>query len=303
MPRRAPPVVLTIAGFDPSSGAGATADLKTIAAHRCYGVACLTALTVQTSRGVQSVEPVPDRLVSATLWDLAYDFNFDAVKIGMLATAPIVDAVALFLRRVMPPNVVLDPVLQSSSGTELLDQEGRVRLSKRLLRLATVITPNLAEAAFLSGLPVGSLAEMKSAAERLHRLGARNVVITGGHLKRPVDLLSMAAAKGCEQVEFAGERVRSAATHGTGCAFSSALACNLAWGEPLHDAVRLAKEYVTQAIRNACTVGGGPLGEGSSALNHLYAVEEQLRGRRSTSQPLRRPPSASKTKKSAPRRR
>ena len=303
MPRPAAPVVLTIAGFDPSSGAGATADLKTIAAHGCYGVACLTALTVQSTSGVHRTEPVSAKLVAETLWELASDFNFDAVKIGMLATAPIVDAVALFLRRVMPPNVVLDPVLRSSSGAELLDREGRLRFTKRLLRLATVITPNLTEAAFLSAVHVESLAEMKSAAQRLHRQGARNVVITGGHLNRPVDLLSMAAAKGCEQVEFAGKRVRSAATHGTGCAFSSALACNLALGKSLYDAVRLAKEYVTQAIRNACTLGGGPMGEGAGALNHFHAVEEQLRSRRATSQSLREPLSARKGKKSAPRRR
>ncbi len=303
MPRPAPPVVLTIAGFDPSSGAGATADLKTIAAHGCYGVACLTALTVQSTQGVRSVEPVSPKLVAATLWELASDFNFEAVKVGMLATAPLVDAVALFLKRVRPPVVVLDPVLKSSSGAELLDQQGRLRLSKRLLRLATVITPNLAEAATLSGMQVETLPQMKSAAERLHRLGARNVVITGGHLDQPVDLLSMAAAKRCEQVEFAGARVGSTSTHGTGCAFSSAVACNLAWGKSLRDAVRLAKEYVTQAIRNACTVGGGPLGGGAGALNHFYAVEEQLRGRRSTSQPLSEPLRAVKKKTSASKRR
>lgn len=297
MSRRKPPVVLTIAGFDPSSGAGATADLKTIAAHGCYGVACLTALTVQTTQGVRSVEPVPARLAAATLRELANHFKLDAVKIGMLATAPLVDAVVRFLQRVRPPNVVLDPVLKSSSGAELLSYEGRLRLSKRLLRLATVITPNLAEAATLSGLQVESLPEMKSAAERLHRLGARNVVITGGHLNRPVDLLSTAAAKGREQVEFAGERVPSTATHGTGCAFSSALACNLALGESLRDAVRLAKEYVTQAIRNASPLGG------AGALSHFYAVEEQLRGRRSTSRSLRGSKGATKRKKSATQRR
>lgn len=302
MPRRTPPVVLTIAGFDPSSGAGATADLKTIAAHGCYGVACLTALTVQTTQGVRSVEPVPARLVAATLRELAHVFKFDAVKIGMLATAPVVDAVVRFLDRVRPPNVVLDPVLKSSSGAELLDHElldrkGRQRLSKRLLRLATVITPNLDEAADLSGLPVNSPAGMKSAAERLHQMGVRNVVITGGHLGQPVDLLSMADARGRHQVEFASRRVRSTATHGTGCAFSSAVACNLALGKSLRDAVRLAKEFVTQTIRHAFKVGSG-----AGALNHFNALEEQLLGRRSTSQPLRVPQRANKKKTASKRR-
>ncbi len=302
MSRRTPPVVLTIAGFDPSSGAGATADLKTIAAHGCFGVACLTALTVQSTSGVSRMDPVSPKLVAETLWELAADFNFAAVKVGMLANAKVVDAVATFLRRVTEPYVVLDPVLKSSSGADLLDAEGRLRLPKKLLRRATVITPNLDEAAELSGLLVGSLAEMKSAAQRLHRLGARNVVITGGHLDRPVDLLSMAAARGPEQVEFAGERVRSTATHGTGCAFSSALACNLAWGESLPDAVRLAKQYVAQAIRNAFTVGGGPFG-GGAALNHFYWVEELLRGRTSTSRPLGGQQAARKRKKPTSKRR
>ncbi len=273
MPRR-PPVVLTIAGFDPSSGAGATADLKTIAAHGCYGMACLTALTVQSRRGVHTVQAVPPRLVEATLRELAHDVRFDGVKIGMLATSPVVGAVARFLKRVKPPNVVLDPVLRASSGAELLDGEGRLMLAKRLLPLATVVTPNLEEASVLSGSRVKSLAEMKRAAARLHRLGARNVVITGGHLKRPVDLLSMTTRLGPIQVEFAGRRVRTSANHGTGCAFSSALACNLALGRSLPDAVRRAKQYVTGAMANPCALAG------VRALNHFYAVERQLRVRR-----------------------
>ncbi len=266
MPRPAtPPVVLTIAGFDPSSGAGATADLKTIAAHGCYGVACLTALTVQSSQGVRRVEPVSAKLVSETLWELASDVSFDAIKVGMLATAEGVDAVASFLRRVQAPWVVLDPILRSSSGAELTTFEGWLRLRKRMLRLASVITPNLEEAAALTELPVGSPGEMKSAALRLHRMGARNIVITGGHLARPLDLLSMATASGVRQVEFDAERIDSASTHGTGCAFSSALACNLALGADLPSAVRLAKAYVAAAIRNAY-----PVGEGVGPLNHFH---------------------------------
>ncbi len=275
---RPTPIVLTIAGFDPSSGAGATADLKTIAAHRCYGVACLTALTVQSTQGVRAVEPVSAKLALQTLWELASDFNFAAVKIGMLATAPMVDAVALFLDRVRPPNVVLDPVLKSSSGAELLDKEGILHLTKRLLPRAIVITPNLAEAATLTGSPVESVPEMKAAAARLHRMRARNVVITGGHLERPVDLLSMATASGIVQVEFPAGRVLSTSTHGTGCAFSSAIASNLAGGKSLRDAVRLAKEYVTDAIRNAY-----PVGEGAGPVNHLYGLVTQLRPQRTTS--------------------
>ncbi|MGH6628455.1 MAG: bifunctional hydroxymethylpyrimidine kinase/phosphomethylpyrimidine kinase, partial [Burkholderiales bacterium] len=298
-PRSRPtrPVVLTIAGFDPSSGAGATADLKTIAAHGCYGVSCLTALTVQSTAGVSRVEPISAEVVSETLWELAYDFNFEAAKIGMLATRPVVDAVARFLGRVKPPWVVLDPVLESSSGAALLDAEGRVRLSKRLLRMATVITPNLAEAAALTGLRVESVAEMKSAASRLHRMGARNVVITGGHGKRPVDVLSMVRTSGIEQVEFAGDRVLSTSTHGTGCAFSSAVACNLALGRSLREAVGLAKEYVTEAIRNAY-----PVGQGVGPVNHFYDRDEHPPKRRTASHPQGRRVAARGVLESAARR-
>jgi hydroxymethylpyrimidine/phosphomethylpyrimidine kinase len=283
MLRAAPPVVLTIAGFDPSSGAGATADLKTIAAHGCYGVCCLTALTVQSTRGVSRVEPISAEVVGATLQELAADVRLDAVKVGMLAAAPVADAVADFLVRVKPPKVVLDPVLKSTSGAQLLDRQGREGLVLRLLPLATVITPNLEEASALAGLAVRNLREMKAAARRLHQLGARNVVITGGHLPRPVDVLSMATASGFQQFEFTSGRVRSTSirrtgTHGTGCAFSSAVACNLALGESLPDAVRLAKQYVTEALRNAY-----PVGEGAVPVNHFYALGKQLRARRTTS--------------------
>lgn len=265
--RRAPPVVLTIAGFDPSSGAGATADLKTIAAHGCYGVACLTALTVQSTRGVKRVVPVAAPVVRETLADLALDVRFAALKIGMLATAPAVNAVADFLDRVRPPHVVLDPILTSTSGARMLDSRGRKLLVRRLLPLATVVTPNTDEASAMTGLTVHNVSQMKAAARRLHHLGARNVVITGGHLLRPVDVLSVATRGGIRQLEFPGKRIRSTSTHGTGCAFSSALASNLAKGKPLQESVRLAKRYVTQAIRKAY-----PVGKGTGPLNHFPGV-------------------------------
>ena len=146
-----PPVVLTIAGFDPSSGAGITADIKTIAAHSCYGVACISALTVQSTSGVRRMEPVAAALVVETLDELAADMEIGVVKIGMLGTAKIVKAVVDFLERQRVPHVVLDPVLKSSSGTELLDAAGEKLMRERLLALATVTTPNLDEAARLVG--------------------------------------------------------------------------------------------------------------------------------------------------------
>jgi len=270
---QAPPVVLSIAGFDPSAGAGITADIKTIAAHGCYGVSCITALTVQSTAGVRRVETLPAGLVTSTLNELAADFEIAAVKIGMLGSAEVVVAVAEFLEKHRPPHVVLDPILKSSSGAQLLDNVGAKLMSQRLLPLATVITPNLDEAAVLAEMPVTDLEQMKAAAERLHELGAANVVVTGGHLEKPIDLLSYATPDGdFQQQTFKGERQRSNSTHGTGCAFASALACHLALGRTIPEAVLLAKAYVAAAIAHA-----SGLGRGVGPVDHLYRMHEQPR--------------------------
>lgn len=268
-----PPIVLSIAGFDPSSGAGATADIKTIAAHGCYGVACITALTVQSTQGVRRAEPVSGKVIRDTLEDLAADFTFAAVRIGMLGSGDGAAAIADFLKTVKPPNVVLDPVLKSSSGAPLLDPRGIERLKKDLLRLADVITPNIDEAGDLAGMSVTNLEQMKAAARGLHRMGARNVVVTGGHLEKPIDLLSLGKGKeSAELLEFGSDRQRSTSTHGTGCAYATALACHLAQGRRLQDAVVLAKAYVSNAIARAQKIG-----KGSGPVNHLYRMDEQPR--------------------------
>ncbi len=267
-----PAVVLTIAGFDPSSGAGVTADIKTIAAHGCYGVCCITALTVQSTSGVRRVEPIAADLVTQTLDELDSDLEISAVHIGMLASAQVVRAVADFLERRRLQNVVLDPVLKSSSGAELIDKRGARLLAERLVRIATVITPNVDEAAVLTGLEVAQVDQMRAAAVRLHALGAANVVITGGHLEKATDLLSFAGAHGVEQEIFKSERQQSNSTHGTGCAFSTAVACHLALGRGLPEAVLLAKVYVTAAISKA-----QPLGRGVGPVHHLYRMLDQRR--------------------------
>ena len=280
----APPVVLTIAGFDPSCGAGVTADIKTIAAHGCYGIACITALTVQTTTGVQRVEPVAGELVRETLRELAVDMPPAAVRIGMLGSAEVVDAVAEFIDTIKPPNVVLDPILKASSGTALLDDKGVERMVKALFPLASVVTPNVDEAAVLTGLPVGDVEQMKVAARKLHEMGAQNVVVTGGHLERAADVLSIALPEGgFEQMEFVSDRLRSTSTHGTGCAFATALAANLAQGRQLQYAIVLAKAYVTKAISRAF-----PLGKGIGPLHHLYRMDEQPRPAPDLSVPMHR---------------
>jgi hydroxymethylpyrimidine/phosphomethylpyrimidine kinase len=267
-----PSVVLTIAGFDPSSGAGVTADIKTIAAHGCYGVACITALTVQSTAGVKRVEPCGADLVADTLRELAADMKIAAVHVGMLGSGKVAKAVADFLALQKAPNVVLDPILLSSSGADLIDTSGRKILAEQLLSLATVVTPNVDEAAALTGLPVGNLDQMRAAAGKLHELGAQSVVVTGGHLEKAIDLLSFQTKRGVEQEVFKSERQRSNSTHGTGCAFATAMACHLALDRGLPEAVLLAKAYVSAAIAK-----GHPLGRGVGPVHHLYRMQQQRR--------------------------
>lgn len=271
-----PRVVLTIAGFDPSSGAGVTADIKTIAAHDCYGLACITAVTVQSTAGVRRVESVDPGLVTDTLEELASDIPIAAVHIGMLGTAKVVRAVADFLSgrsgKARLPNVVLDPILKSSSGMDLLDAAGARLLIEKLIPLADVITPNVDEAAVLTGLKVTGLDEMRTAAAKLHEMGTAAVVITGGHLEKAIDLLSLTTKSGLEQEVFKAERQRSNSTHGTGCAFATAIACHLALDRGIAEAALLAKTYVTAAI-----AAGHPLGRGIGPVHHLYRMYQQRR--------------------------
>jgi hydroxymethylpyrimidine/phosphomethylpyrimidine kinase len=271
-----PTVVLTIAGFDPSSGAGVTADIKTIAAHGCYGVACITAMTVQSTVGVRRLEAVDPDLVTDTLQELATDMAIAAVHIGMLGSGRVVKAVAEFLGqrsgKSRLPNVVLDPILKSSSGADLLDAAGTRFLIEKLIPLADVITPNVDEAAALTGLTVRDLAEMRAAAAKLHEMGSKALVVTGGHLEKAIDLLSFTTKRGVEEEVFKAERQRSNSTHGTGCAFATAIACHLALDRGLAEAVLLAKTYVTAAI-----AAGHPLGRGTGPVHHLYRMNQQRR--------------------------
>lgn len=273
-----PPVVLTIAGFDPSSGAGVTADIKTIAAHGCYGVACITALTVQSTSGVRRMQAVDPVLVSETLEELAADMEIAGVHIGMLGSAKVARVVSDFLAggagspKSRLSNIVLDPILKSSSGADLIETTGARLLAERLIPLADVVTPNVEEAAALTGMKVRDLDEMRAAATQLHELGSSAVVITGGHLDKAMDLLSYTTAHGIEQEVFKAERQRSNSTHGTGCAFSTSMACHLAQGRGVAEATLLAKTYVGAAISSAY-----PLGRGIGPVHHLYRMGQQRR--------------------------
>jgi hydroxymethylpyrimidine/phosphomethylpyrimidine kinase len=273
------PIVLSIAGYDPSSGAGVTADIKTAAALGCYAVTCITALTVQSTQGVFGVEPVRAELVRQTLFRLADDVAIAAVRIGMLGSGEVAGVVADFLRQSKPPNVVLDPVLRSSSGASLVDAQGLGVIRERLLPLCDVITPNVDEAAELVGENSGAVASsdswestlprIRGLAAKLHEIGCQGVVITGGHLAEANDYLSVWDAGRITEQVFPGVRLDSRATHGTGCAFATALACGLARGHSLPEAVDGAKAYVRRAILEAYAVG-----QGNGPMNHLYGLDE-----------------------------
>jgi hydroxymethylpyrimidine/phosphomethylpyrimidine kinase len=268
-------VALTIAGSDSSAGAGIQADLKTFAAFGVYGATAITAVTVQSTRGVEAISPLSSDLVTAQIEAVAGDLTIAATKIGMLATAAIVEAVAAAIKELELPLVVLDPVLVSTSGERLLDADGVQAMCLELMPLARVITPNIPEAEALSGHRIGSPAEAREAARRIHDMGPAGVIITGGHRGWDTGKGSGARAEGIEVVdvlfengqflEFRTPRVDSTQTHGTGCTFASAIAAGLALGHPLPEAAARAQQYVAGAIAHAPRIG-----HGRGPLNHFW---------------------------------
>jgi len=256
--------VLTIAGFDPSSGAGVTADLMAFAAHGLFGTSCITGLTVQSTTGVKAMHPVDPAILTETLDCLEGDIPAAGIKIGMLGSTAAVEAVTVFLaglrRRGSEIPVVVDPVLRASSGRELLDPGAAHMLRTRLLPLVDWVTPNMEEMGWLTGMPVKSRAEMEAAAERLQaevrEQGGRriNVLAKGGDLDVPDDFVLLADG---ERIWLKGHRVDTRSTHGTGCALSSALMCRLVLGSEPVDAARGAKKYVAEAMRRAHGIGQG----------------------------------------------
>jgi hydroxymethylpyrimidine/phosphomethylpyrimidine kinase len=255
---KAKPVLLTVAGFDPSSGAGITADLQVFWNHGFYGVSAITGLTVQSTLGVMAVEPVRGDLLRRTLDCLAADLPLAGVKIGMLGNAEVVGEVAAFLRRarIDPTRVVLDPVLRSSSGAELLAPGAVEKVCRDLLPLVGWVTPNLDELAALTGRSVPNRDAVPALARDLaDRAGGKlNLVVTGGHLDPPDDFLLTADG---QERWFPGRRIETTSTHGTGCAFSSALLCRLVLGDEPAEAVAAAKAWVARALESAVPIGTG----------------------------------------------
>ena len=246
--------VLTIAGSDSSGGAGIQADLKTITLLGGYGMSVLTAVTAQNTVGVQAIHEVPASFVERQIDSVLSDIGADAVKTGMLANAGIIEVVARKINQYRVRKVVVDPVMVAKSGDALLREEAMEVLIKKLLPLATVVTPNLPEASVLCGFKVTSLEQMKKAAHHIHRMGPKYVVLKGGHLEgTAIDLLY----DGRKFEEMRAARIISKNTHGTGCTFASAIATLLARGEPVPEAVRKAKTFITLAIQSGLELGKG----------------------------------------------
>ncbi|MGV9387396.1 bifunctional hydroxymethylpyrimidine kinase/phosphomethylpyrimidine kinase [Nonomuraea sp. NPDC003707] len=262
------PKVLSIAGTDPSGGAGIHGDLKTFSALGGYGMAVITALVAQTTTGVREVHSVPPAFVTSQLDTLLSDVPADAIKIGMLGEASVVRAVATALDRFAPLNVVLDPVMVAKSGDRLLSADAISVLRDVLVPRADLITPNLPEAADLLGeQQARSVEEMREQTRRLHDLGARRVLLKGGHLSGDVcvDVFS----DGHDMVDIAAPRIATRHTHGTGCTLSSAIAALRARDQDWLVAVQAAKEYLTGALKAAATL---QVGSGRGPVHHFYAL-------------------------------
>ena len=266
------PNVLSIAGVDPSGGAGVLADVKAISALRAYACAVVAALTAQNTREVTGVFPIPPDFVRAQIDTLFADVRIDAVKIGMVGAAPVIRAVADALAHWQPPHVVLDPVMVAKSGDALLARDAIGALVEALVPHATVLTPNLPEAgALLAQRPPESLAEMRRAADRLRErmthAGTRWVVLKGGHLpgSEAIDVLT----DGDRMIELAGRRIDTKNTHGTGCTLSAAIAALLPQSADVPTAVRAAKDYLASAIAAADRLA---VGTGHGPVHHFHAL-------------------------------
>lgn len=256
---------LTIAGSDSSGGAGIQADLKTFAAHGVFGMSAITAVTVQNTQGVFAVHDIPDSIVTGQIDAVFNDIRPDSVKIGMVSSVPIIEAISESLRLYGADNVVLDPVMVSTSGHSLLHSDAIEALTKRLFPLADIITPNIPEAAMLGGEDIHTAEDMPKAAKAIYERFGVKVLLKGGHLPQTgADLYYDGSENWIE-----GKRIDNHNTHGTGCTLSSAVAANLALGNDLKTSVINAKKYIEGALSDMLD-----LGKGSGPLNHMYILKK-----------------------------
>lgn len=270
--------ILTIAGSDSGGGAGIQADLKTITILDGYGMSVITALTAQNTIGVQAIQEIPASFVAKQIDSVLSDIGADAIKTGMLYNREIIEVVTKKIEQYGIEIVVVDPVMVSKSGVYLLRKDAQKALIKRLIPLSTIITPNLFEASVITGMEVRSLEEMRKAAVRLWEMGAKNVLIKGGHLRgRAIDILY----SGEDFSEFSSPKIKEKNTHGTGCTLASAIATLLARGESITEAVRKAKQFIYLAIRAGLEIGkgNGPTNPSAYVLKELerYPVLQELK--------------------------
>jgi hydroxymethylpyrimidine/phosphomethylpyrimidine kinase len=261
------PTAMSIAGSDSGGGAGIQADLKTFAALGVYGTSALTAVTAQNTLGVTAIHEVPTDVIAAQMDAILSDIGADAVKTGMLSSSDIIETVAQELQRQSIAQLVVDPVMVAKGGDRLLQEDAVEALKTRLLPLATVVTPNLPEAEVLTGITIRNTEDVRNAARAIVSMGAKSVVVKGGHLAGKEALDIFYDGKGFR--EFSAPRIDTKNTHGTGCTLASAITAGLAKGLPLVEAVAQAKTYVTEAIRASLDIGSG-----HGPLDHFHMLRK-----------------------------
>jgi len=263
--------ILTIAGSDSGGGAGIQADLKTITVLGGFGMSVITALTAQNTLGVTGVHEVPPEFVMLQFDAVASDIGVDAAKTGMMANSSIIRTVAAKIRQYKIEILVVDPVMVAKGGKSLIHEEAKETLIRELIPLAFLITPNIPEAEEIAGIEIKTVPDMKQAAAAIHRLGARSVLVKGGHLAgEATDVLY----DGMAYYEYTAPRIETKDTHGTGCTYSAAIATLLASGKSVSDAVRDAKVYITEAVRHALRLGAG-----HGPTNHLAPILNDVCGK------------------------
>ncbi len=268
------PRVLTIAGSDSGGGAGIQGDIKAISALGCYALSVITSLTAQNTTSVTAVHNLPPSFVTAQLKAVFEDIGADAIKIGMLSEPELIEAVEQFFKHNQAKNIVLDPVMVAKSGARLLSKQAETLLVEKIFPLATLVTPNLEEVEVLTGLHIDSVEEMEHAAKIFIQMGAKAVLIKGGHLpgNDTSDCLVYIKNEILQLDWFPSSRIPSKNTHGTGCTYSSAIACFLAQGYELAEAVRLAKQYLHQAIAASVNF---QIGKGHGPLHHFFQMSNR----------------------------
>jgi hydroxymethylpyrimidine/phosphomethylpyrimidine kinase len=271
------PSVMTIAGFDPSGGAGIQADIKTISALGCFATSALTALPVQNTLGVQSIHPIPVEVVAEQMRAILDDIVPDAIKIGMVHSTELVDTIVRTLAEYPKARwggkIVFDPVMVATSGHRLIEDATIAAIVEKLFPIAAIITPNMDEAAVLAEMAVETLDDMYVAGEKILGLGVRSLLLKGGHLKT-LRLISLLFDSSGGVTEYHSDRFETCNTHGSGCTLSSAIASQLARGKSLPDAVAEAQEYVTEAIRCGADV---QVGHGNGPLNHFHNPQKLIK--------------------------